>query len=170
MNTLDIAILTVIGISLITGLFRGFVKELIALCVWILAFWLGYHYATTAAGVLPLPVSDTKIRTAIGFIVILLGTLVIGGVVNGILGFIVTRTGLSATDRLLGVGFGVLRGCVIVSVLFLGAQTMKVPLTAYTEHSILYAAFEPMVHWLQGYMPNVMKQLDQLSGVEKATA
>ena len=37
----DLAIIAVIGLSVLTGLFRGFVKELVALCVWILAIWLG---------------------------------------------------------------------------------------------------------------------------------
>jgi membrane protein required for colicin V production len=41
----DIAIISVIGLSVLTGLFRGFVKELVALCVWVLAIWLGINYS-----------------------------------------------------------------------------------------------------------------------------
>ncbi len=42
---LDYIILVIISLSILTGLFRGFVKEVIALCSWISAIWLGYHYS-----------------------------------------------------------------------------------------------------------------------------
>mgnify|MGYP006371064045 FL=1 len=40
----DYVIIAIIGLSVITGLFRGFVKELIALTVWVLAIWLALNY------------------------------------------------------------------------------------------------------------------------------
>ena len=40
----DIVILAVMGISLVFGLFRGLLRELLSLVSWVLAFWIAYRY------------------------------------------------------------------------------------------------------------------------------
>ncbi|WBV67228.1 CvpA family protein [Legionella pneumophila] len=94
----DIAIVAIIALSVLTGLFRGFVKELVALCVWVLAIWLGFNYSQSLDPWLSSYIEEQSVRTAIGFIIILFATLFVGGVVNAILSFILKRAGLSGTD------------------------------------------------------------------------
>ncbi|MGL6029258.1 MAG: CvpA family protein, partial [Legionella sp.] len=98
----DIAIIAVVTLSVLTGLFRGFVKELVALCVWILAIWLGFHYSQSLDPWLQSYIQEQSARTAVAFIIILFATLFAGGVVNAILSFVLKRAGLSGTDRTLG--------------------------------------------------------------------
>lgn len=168
-NWIDLAILGIIGLSVVTGLFRGFVKELISLCVWILAFWLAYNYSSNAASILPGVISDPKVRIGVAAVCILIVTLIAGGIFNGLLSFIVTRSGLSSSDRLLGMGFGFVRGVFIVAIIILGAKLMFVPTHQRSQQSVLYAKFEPLVNWLEGQMPDFVKRVGQFDPLQHAT-
>ena len=156
---LDYVIIAVIGLSVITGLFRGFVKELIALCVWILAIWLAMTYSSALDPWLQPHIQDKTVRSVIAFVAILLATIIVGGLFNALLSFILRRSGLSGTDRLLGMGFGLVRGVFIVSFLMLIVKMTAVSHEEYTSKSRLYPKFEPLVTWLYGYMPGLMKQV-----------
>lgn len=155
----DIAIITVIGLSVLTGLFRGFVKELVALCIWILAIWLGFHYSQSLDPWLSKYIQDKSIRTVISFILILFATLFVGGVINTILSFILKRAGLSGTDRTLGMGFGFIRGVFIVALLMVAVKMTSLPYQHYAQNSQLYAKFDPLVAWLYGQVPQFINQV-----------
>lgn len=155
----DIAIVTVIGLSVLTGLFRGFVKELVALCTWILAIWLGFHYSESLDPWLSSYIQDKSARTAVAFVLILFATLLVGGIINATLSFILTRAGLSGTDRTLGMGFGFLRGIFIVALIMLAVKMTSLPYDQYSKDSVLYARFDPLVTWLYGQLPEFVKQV-----------
>ncbi|MBA2652621.1 MAG: CvpA family protein [Tatlockia sp.] len=155
----DLAIIAIIGLSVITGLIRGFVKELIALAVWILAFWLAYNYSHSLDPWLQKYIQDNTARTITGFILILIGTLIAGGIVNAMLGFILKRSGLSGTDRILGMGFGFIRGLFIVALIMVVIQFTSLPHEEYSKESKLYAKFDPLVNWLSASMPDFINQV-----------
>ncbi len=155
---LDYVIIGVIGLSVLTGLFRGFIKELIALCVWILAIWLAYHYSSALDPWLMHYVQDKTARTVVAFVGILLATIIVGGLFNALLSFILRRSGLSGTDRILGMCFGFVRGVFIVALIMAVAKMTSIPEKEYTNQSRLYATFEPLVSWLYGYMPELISQ------------
>jgi membrane protein required for colicin V production len=158
----DLAIIGVIALSVITGLIRGFAKELIALCVWILAIWLAFNYSQSLSPWLQNYIQDKTVRNVIAFILILLGTLIVGGIVNALFGFILKRTGLSGTDRILGMGFGFIRGVFIVALVMVVIKMTSLSYTSYISHSTLYAKFRPVVDWLSRLMPNVMNRIKVL--------
>ncbi|OGV51263.1 MAG: colicin V synthesis protein [Legionellales bacterium RIFCSPHIGHO2_12_FULL_42_9] len=158
-NWVDLAILAIIGLSMLTGLVRGFVKELIALLIWVLAFWLAYHYTASTEVVLQTYIKDPSARKIAGFVGILLATLITGAIVNAILSFILKRSGLSGTDRLLGAGFGFVRGVFVVSLVIVVLNMTSIPHEDYSRDSILYPRFDPLIKWLNARMPNVIKQV-----------
>lgn len=162
----DLGIITIVGLSVLTGLFRGFVKELVALCVWILAIWLGYHYSESLDPWLQSYVQEKSARTAVAFVIILFATLLAGGVVNAILSFILKRAGLSGTDRTLGMAFGFLRGVFIVALLMVAVKMTSLPYETYAQSSQLYARFDPLVAWLYGHMPEFIKQVKAVDKTE----
>jgi membrane protein required for colicin V production len=154
----DIAIIVIIGLSVLTGLFRGFIKELVSLCVWVIAIWLGMNYSSQLDPLLQSYIKESSIRSAVSFIIILFGTLFVGGIVNALLSFILKRAGLSGTDRTLGMGFGFLRGVFIVSLIILVMQMTSVPYQSYAEHSSLFPRFTPLVSLLKAHLPDLVKE------------
>lgn len=162
----DIAIVAIITLSVLTGLFRGFVKELVALCVWILAIWLGFNYSQSLDPWLSSYIEEQSVRTAIGFIIILFATLFVGGVVNAILSFILKRAGLSGTDRTLGMGFGFLRGVFIVALIMVAVKMTSLPYQEYSQKSKLYARFDPVVALLYSHLPEFIKQVKTVDKTE----
>lgn len=155
----DIAIVVVIGLSVLTGLFRGFVKELISLCTWIVAIWLGAHYYEALDPWLSSYLQDKTARTAVAFVLIMFGALLVGGIINATLSFILKRAGLSGTDRTLGMAFGFLRGVFIVALIMLAIQMTSLPHQQYSKESKLYAHFNPLVVWLYAHMPEFIKKV-----------
>lgn len=158
----DYFIIAVIGLSVITGLFRGFVKELIALCIWVLAIWLALTYAHILDSWLVAYIKDSTARIAASFVIILLATLIVGGLLNALLSFILSKSGLSGTDRLLGMGFGFIRGAFIVSLLIVVIEMVGIVHQDYAKQSVLYPKFKPLVSWLAKFMPDVLQQVRKL--------
>lgn len=158
----DYVIIAIIGLSVLTGLFRGFIKELVALCIWILAIWLALKYSSRLDPWLSPYISDKTIRMGVGFVAILIGTIIVGGIINTILSLILRGSGLSAMDRLLGMGFGCVRGVFIVAFIMLVIKMTSLPFERYADHSQLYRKFDPLVNWLYGYAPQLIHQVSLL--------
>jgi len=158
-QVIDLIIITVIGLSVLTGLLRGFVKELIALCVWALAIWMAATYSKEVSTWLQNYIQDVTARTVIAFIAILLVTIIVGGIFNALLSFILRRSGLSGTDRLLGMGFGFVRGVFIVTLILLVLNMASIPYQPYAKDSRLVSRFTPLVNWLAGFMPVFIKHV-----------
>jgi len=158
----DWLIIGIMSLSVITGICRGFVKELIALGAWALAIWLAFTYSEQIGLRLEPYVHDKTMRTVASFVVILLVTFIAGGLVNAILSFIMRKSGLSRTDRALGMGFGLVRGVFIVSLMMLMVQLTPNINSDYRKNSRLYATFDPMVHWLSQYTPELISTVKDI--------
>lgn len=150
----DYAILATIGISLLVGLLRGFIKEVFSLVVWAAAFIVAYRFAGDVAVVMEDQVSLASARTAIGFIGLFVVVLIVGGLANYLLGRLVESTGLSGTDRLLGGVFGAARGLALVVVALLVAGFTPLPADPWWKESRLIHSLMPMVAWSGGFLPD----------------
>lgn len=154
----DLAIIGVIALSVITGLIRGFVKELVALCVWVFAIWVAFHYSQNIDPWLQQYIQDKTIRTIAAFILVLIATLIVGAIVNALLSYVLKRSGLSGTDRMLGMGFGFVRGVFIVALILAVVKLTALPYQQYASQSQLYSKFDPVVDWICGLMPDFIKK------------
>ena len=111
---IDYAIIAVIAFSSLVSLIRGFVREALSLVTWGCAFFVASHYYTYLS-VWFTGFEDELVRNGIAIAVLFIATLIVGAIVNFVIGQLVEKTGLSGTDRVLGVCFGALRGVVIVA-------------------------------------------------------
>lgn len=145
---MDIAIEGIVGLSVFTGLMRGFVKELIALVAWVLAIWIAFEYMDVISLWLQPYLHDKTIRAICAFFAILIAVLVSGSLVNACLSFLLKHSGLSGTDRILGMGFGLVRGVLIVAIIMVVIALTQMPIQPYAQESRLYPYFSPVVAWL----------------------
>ena len=153
MNWVDFFILGVVLLSGVMSLMRGFVREALALAGWILAIWLALVFAPVLAGHLVPYVSIPEARLAIGFLVILVATLVVTALVSMLMARLVDGSGLSGTDRLLGLSFGIARGVFIVAILALMAGLTTFPQSPGWKDALLVGHFQALAVWLRGFLP-----------------
>ncbi|MCH9756043.1 MAG: CvpA family protein [Gammaproteobacteria bacterium] len=167
LHWVDYAIILIMALSVLTGLIRGFVRELIALCVWVVAIWVGYTYAPVVSPMLRSYLQDNTLRTTASFVLLLLATLLVGGLLSTALSFILNRSPLKGTDRLLGMGFGLVRGVFIVALLIGVLNLTSLAKDSEFKHSHLYARFKPVSQWLFSFVPQVLHQVKSLQAKEK---
>ncbi len=153
MTWVDYAILAIIGISALISIFRGLAREVLSLLAWGCAFFVARTYMQQVAERFAGVVSVPSARLVLAFAALFVGTLLVAAVVNLLVGKLVAGTGLSGTDRMLGVFFGVARGVVIVATLVLVAGLTPVPRDPWWRTSLLLPRFEAMALWMRGYLP-----------------
>lgn len=158
MIVVDYIILGIIALSAIISLFRGFVKEAFSLFIWISAFWLSWMFFRDVSAFLIQWISLPSARLGISFALIMIVVLIIGGIIGYLLSKLVEHTGLSGTDRLLGVFFGVARGVVIVAILILLAGLTPMPEDPWWKESLLIGHFQEISVWLKELLPEDIAQ------------
>ena len=113
-NVADIAIVVVIGVSMVFGVMRGLLKEVVSLAVWGAAVLLGIAFGETVGTSIGLDEALPRMANGVGFALVVVAVLVAGALFQRLLKALVQATGLSDTDRTLGLVFGGLRGVVLV--------------------------------------------------------
>jgi membrane protein required for colicin V production len=116
-NAADWAIIAILGMSIALSLWRGFVREAVSLAGWIAAFVIANMFVGEMATLLSQWIVNVTGRYVAAAAVLFVGTLVIVGVLGKMAAQVVSVTGLTVLDRLLGTAFGFTRGLVIVLVL-----------------------------------------------------
>lgn len=157
----DYAILAVIVVSVVVGALRGFIKEVFSLLVWAAAFLVAYHFAGDLAKLMEDAVTLPSARTAMGFSGLFIAVLLVGGLINYLLGRLVETTGLSGTDRLLGGVFGAARGLVLIVAVLLVCGFTPIPGDPWWKESLTIQRMMPLVAWTATYLPeSVVEHLD----------
>lgn len=150
---IDYAISALVLISAIIGLLRGFIKEAFALVTWIVAIWVGLHYSRDFSALLQGSISYPSARIATAFAALFFSTLILGGLISFILNHLIEKTGLTGTDRLTGMLFGVIRGAVLVSIMVMLAGLTPLPEDPWWKESILIPPFQALAVWLKAHIP-----------------
>ncbi len=153
MTAVDYVILALIAVSAVISVVRGFVREALSLAGWVLALWVALSFTRHLAIVLEQYISAPSARLALAFFALLLLTLLLAGLVNFLAGQLVDKTGLSGTDRTLGVVFGIARGAVIVAILVLLAGFTGLPQDVWWSDSRLLPHFQELAIWIRSLLP-----------------
>ena len=153
MSWLDLVILGIIGLSALISLIRGFVKESISLVTWVVAGILAFRYFSPMAELLEAFVEAPTIRAVTAFGILFVSTLIIGAIANFIMAQLVSKTGLSGTDKALGVVFGAARGVLIVTMVVLLASLTPMPEAPWWQDSASVGIFQNLAGWVKEIIP-----------------
>ncbi len=144
---IDYLIIGIIAISTLVSLVRGFAKEAMSLVVWITAFIISSRFYEDLSVHLT-QIDNPTVRTASAIGILFIATLIIGAMVNYILGQLVIKTGLSGTDRVLGLCFGAIRGVLITSLMLLFLDTLTpANQSQWWQQSVLIPELSVVVEW-----------------------
>lgn len=148
-NWADWAIIAVISASALISLIRGFVKEALSLLSWAVAFFVAVAFHPQAVTLLESLVDKIYLREILAYILVFIIALVLGSLVTHIIAVMVKRTGLSGTDRLLGMMFGTARGLIVVLavLILLPSLLMGVEDDQWWKDSQLIPEFLLMKEW-----------------------
>ena len=168
MASADIVILILILLSSVIGLVRGLFKELISLVVWFAAVMLALYFSSAMGDALSGQIADESIRTVVGFFIIFLATLILGGIVQVLVKSLISSTGLTGTDRFLGFLFGSARGVLICIVALIALQSFEIEADWWQESEFIpeLLAFEQDVLELMGKARDVVVDVTTEAGEE----
>lgn len=160
MNWTDGVILGVLALSVLVGLFRGLVAEVLSLIIWVAAFAAAWMFGPVLSAQLTHTISMPSLRYSVGYGACFVIVLIIGALVRFMVRRLIWGAGLSGIDRLLGMVFGFVRGVLIVTLLvFLVGMT---PFTreVWWQQSALTPQFQSAAAWLgQNIPPGVRSYL-----------
>lgn len=148
----DYLIIGIICLSTIVGLLRGFIREAFSLAAWILAFWVGWTFKQELSEHM-VWFEEPFLRYVAAFTILFLTTLILGALVNYLIGKVVDKSGLSGTDRLVGMLFGIVRGAVLVSIMVVIAGLTPLSNGSWWEESQLIDYFSDLAVWLRDQLP-----------------
>jgi len=123
MNITDIVIIMVILVSVSLSWYRGFTREAISLGTWFSALIITYMFGLNF-GLLLSEYIDASTTLIMGMArVLLFGfTLIVGALINTLVGKFIKSSGLSSTDKSMGVLFGITRGVLVIMILAAGIR------------------------------------------------
>lgn len=114
LNTVDWIMVSVIGVSTLVSLLRGFVREAISLAGWVLAFVAAMLLSDRLGHLLSGWIGDETGRRVVAFVALFVMTLIAVGLCGRLLRRLVSFAGLGLFDRLLGMAFGFARGVFVL--------------------------------------------------------
>ena len=154
MNPFDIFIIIVVGYSLIRGLFRGLVKEVSSIIGVLGGFYAAYSYYPTVAKLLSGLIINPSYLNILSFLVIFCSILIVISILGVVIKYLMNVAFLGWVDRACGLGFGLIKGLLIVTVLFIILTTFLPKGAPLIKESVL----APHVIWISEKMVNVVSE------------
>lgn len=154
----DYLILGVIAVSALTSLLRGIISEVMSLVVWALALWVAATASGAFASAALAGIEQPTVRISVAFVGLFLLVLVVGGMVTWLIRRLVAKSGMSSTDRLLGLFFGLARGLLVVFSAVLLAGFTALPKQPWWQESALIPALQTGALAVVRHLPANVRQ------------
>lgn len=167
LNGADWVIVAILLVSVVIGLWRGFIREVLSLIVWIAAVTAAILFGADVAAFYADWINVPSVRVALGYATVFLLVFVVFALLSWLVTRLLRGGGLSGTDRMLGLGFGLLRGGLLVAVLVLLLGYTPMPRDPWWQESQLIPRFEPLAGWVREQLPDTLASLQALSPPEQ---
>ncbi len=153
MSLLDIAIVAILVLSLLLGVWRGFVREVFSLAGWVLAFLAANAVAAPIGDALPTSIARPEVRVLIAFVVVFVFTLSATALAAMLVSKLFKAAGLGGVDRTLGGLFGLARGVVILLAITIAAGLTALPKHPLWKESVGAGMLTRTVLQLKSWLP-----------------
>ncbi len=158
MNKLDIIFIAILSITLIRGLLRGIVKELIGIGGIIGAFLIASNFYNHIIKYIEQIISDEKIAAIIAFASLFIVTLLLIYFLGAIIREFLKSLSLGWLDRIGGAAFGFLKGILISSLIIFMLTLMLSPSSSLISKSRLSPYITMVTEKIIYLIPKDMKQ------------
>ncbi len=150
----DLIILSIIVLSVIVSLMRGFVKEALSLAGWLVSLWIAMTFSSGMAELFGTSIKDPTLRLLAAFISLFVLSLIVAAIINFFATQFVQRAGLTGVDRTIGGVFGLLRGILLVTIIVMLLGLTTLPKEPWWDESFLMFRFEVIATWLKDLLPD----------------
>ncbi len=159
MNILDVAMLSVVLLSMIIGTVRGFVKEALSLMTWLASSVVAVVYFQHVGDTYLAGIQVLMLRYLLAGILLSLGTLILGGILNYFISNLIQKTNFKWPDRMIGAVFGCARGLLLLVVGVLLTLSLDKAKPALVQSSVFFAHLVPAAHWVKDriHIPEKLK-------------
>ena len=151
---IDLTMLAVLALSVVAGMLRGLVSEVMSLAGWVGAWLLSQAWALDVAAARHIGEPGGQVARLSGLVITFVVTLLAWRVLTWLLQQVIHATPLAPLDRLLGAVFGTVRGGLIllVAVMMLGLTPMVRQPSWQVSDGVrwLTAAQAVLAPWLPG--------------------
>lgn len=154
MTVFDTIVIAILAVSVGLSIWRGLVREVLALISWVGAFWLAKEFASIASTWLPASVTNPGLRLMMAFMGLMLAALLVCALVSMLIVHLVKVAGLASSDRMLGAFFGMVRGVLIVVTLVLLGGMTSAPHEPYWRNALLSAPLEAVALRVKPWLPD----------------
>ncbi len=156
MNVTDILILVTLLLPAVVGAAYGFLNIVFSIAAWILSVGIAIKFGAQFAPLLDPYVQTQLFREVLAFAGVFLASLMILSALGYAILKLLGRAGLTATDRFLGLCFGIcLGGAIIGAVVFLAGFT-ALPREQWWREAILLPPFVDVAIWTEQFLPQDM--------------
>lgn len=158
MTAFDYAVLGIVGLSVIVSIWRGVVRESIALASWVAAFFAAQAYAGTFAQLLPQSIPGDSARLLVAFVLVFLLVMVVAALIAIVISKLVRRIGLGPVDRGIGAIFGLVRGMLAVLILVLLGGLTSAPRHPVWREAMLSPPLEAIALAVTPMLPDALSR------------
>ena len=153
-NYFDIAIVVIILITALIGFMRGLVWMAVFLTTWVAAILLAIKYKDVLAAELPIKLDNELLQTGAAALVIFLGVLTVGAIINFLFNKMINAIGLGTFDRILGTGLGIILGSLAVTLLVMLTSLTELPEQEMWGKSKFIPKFQEVSVWMKTKIPD----------------
>lgn len=158
MTLFDFVALGVVAISVVLGLVRGAVREVLSLLSWVGAFLLARAYTEPLSVHLASSIQSPTLRLLATFVVLFLLALALFTLLAWALAQLLKSLGLGPLDKMFGMLFGVARAALILVALVLLAGLTPLPREAFWRNAMFSAPLEAAAKEVLPYMPEAFRK------------
>ena len=157
MTWFDYGVLAILGFSLIVGVLRGVLRELVMLAGWISAFVLATVFSRQITPMMPESLGPV-LAPLLAYACIFIAVLIVAGFIALLLTMLAKSAGLGVMNRLMGAGFGVVRGLLVVLALVLVGGLTPLPKEPFWRNAVSSGAFETVIVAARPLLPEDLRK------------